>query len=135
MDNSIYNKALEAIIGEVGNFVEPSARMQIESYYANPFLHPISAYKARQTEDRFRDAAASMNLLEEKLEKAPVPVVFPEVGKAIENPTFEDKFKDAQRYKYDRAIDKHPLAYINGGSEKALEAEKRKVKYRRPKYY
>ena len=72
MDNSIYNKALEAIIGEVGNFVEPTARMFIEGYNTNPVLHPISVYKANQAEDKFRDAVASMNLLEENLKDQPV---------------------------------------------------------------
>ena len=135
MDNSIYNKALEAIIGEIGNFVEPTARMFIESYNTNPVLHPISVYKANQTEDRFRDAAASMNLLEEKLKSDPVPIVFPDRFTPVKNPTFEDKLKDAQRYKYKRAKNKYPLAYKYGDEEKAFEVEKRKVKYRRPKYY
>lgn len=135
MDNSIYNKALEAIIGEVGNFVEPTARMFIEGYNTNPVLHPISVYKANQAEDKFRDAVASMNLLEEKIKDDPVPIVSPERFKIVKNPTFEDKLKDAQRYKYDRAADKYPDAYKYGDEKKALEVEKRRVKYKRPKYY
>lgn len=135
MDNSIYNKALEAIIGEIGNFVEPTARMFIEGYNTNPVLHPISVYKANQTEDKFRDAAASMNLLEEELKSDPVPLVFPDRVTPVKNPTFEDKLRDAQHYKYDRATRKYPDAYKYGDLEKALEVEKRKVEYRRPKYY
>ena len=131
MDNNVYNEALKAIVGKLGNFTEPSMRMAIESYYTNPVLHPISAYKTNQAEDRFRDVVASLNLLENDLRR-PGAGVFPDGVTRVKNPTFEDKLRAAQRKKYDLAGEQNP--FLND-DEAALEAEKRNVEYRKPKYY
>ena len=132
--NDSYNKALSEIVGGLGNFAEPAARMLIESYYSNPVLHPIAKMRADRTEDKFRDTVASLNLLEEELKK-PGAGVYPNGVTRVENPTFEDKYKAAQLEKYDLASEKNPLAYKYGDEEAALNMEKKKVKYVRPKYY
>lgn len=131
--SDLYEKALSVING-VGEFIEPSARMLIGSYYSNPILHPISKHKTDLAEDRFKDSVASLNLLEDYL-KEPGSGVYPNGVTRVEDPTFIDKWRAAQLQKHDLATKKNPLAYKYGDEKVALDNEKRKIKYARPKYY
>ena len=130
----------EAVQG-LGSVFEPTIYSAIESYKQNPMLHPAAVRQEKAREDNFKEKAALLDLLsknrglsnrsivhdgnENTLWPTTVKNDNPTTGQRLE---MIDHFKNILPWDLDKK-------YPNASPENALEFEKKKVPFARPKYY
>ena len=130
----------EAVQG-LGSVFEPTIYSAIESYHQNPMLHPTAVRQERAREDNFKEKAALLDLLsknrglsnrsivhdgnENTLWPTTVKNDNPTIGQRLE---MIDHFKNILTWDLDKK-------YPDASPENALEFEKKKVPFARPKYY
>ena len=130
----------EAVQG-LGSVFAPTIYSAIESYKQNPMLHPVAVKQEKAREDNFKEKAALLDLLSKNKGLNHVYIahdgnentLWPTLVKNS-NPTFEQQLEMIGHFKNTLpwALDKK---YPNASPEDALEFEKEKVPFAKPKFY
>lgn len=131
----------EAVQG-LGSLFAPIAYSSIVAYNQNPLLHPKKVQQEKAREDNFREKAVLLDLLSKDKGLSNRSIVHDGKEHSIwptlvenNNPTFEQQLEMIGHFGHALPYYNLKEKYPNASPENALEFEKEKVPFAKPRFY